>query len=77
MNRTKTITLEHTIKLYANLKFEEKGLTVLRAGTTVSLEETGKVHVNEEGTEFDVYRLRRNTRNYYVLDDFNLNKTDH
>lgn len=70
MNRQTTITLEKTLKLYANLKFEEKGLTHLKPGVTVLLEETGKVHIDEEGKEHNVLRLRRNTRNYYIIEDF-------
>ena len=27
MNRKLTVTLSHTVKLYASLKFEEKGIT--------------------------------------------------
>lgn len=70
MNRQVTITTDKKIKLYANLKFEEKGITSLKAGVTVMLEETGKIHMDEEGKEYRVLRLRKNTRNYYVLEDF-------
>ena len=68
MNRQLTITPEKPIKLYANLKFQEKGLTYLKPGEPVTLEETGKVHVNGEGKEIRILRLRRNTRNYYIID---------
>jgi len=68
MNRKLTVTLAESVKLYASLKFEEKGITRLKAGDTVTFEETGKVHVNEDGKECKVLRLRKNTRNYYVLD---------
>lgn len=74
MNRTKTINLQKPIKLYANLKFEEKGLITLKPGVTVDLEETGKVHIDKKGKEYRIYRLRRNTRNYYILDNFKENK---
>lgn len=72
MNRKLTVTLETPIKLYANLKFEEKGLTTLKEGVTATFEETGKVHTDEEGKDYRVLRLRKNTRNYYVLDEFNI-----
>lgn len=68
MNRKLTVTLAEPVKLYASLKFEEKGITRLKAGDTVTFEETGKVHVNDEGKECKVLRLRKNTRNYYVLE---------
>lgn len=70
MNKTITITLGKPIKLYANLKFEEKGLTYLKEGVTVTLEETGKIYIDEEGKNYSVLRFRKNTRNYYVLADF-------
>ena len=44
MNRKVTMTLEKNLKMYSNLKFAEKGVTVLKTGTTVTLEDTGKVH---------------------------------
>lgn len=69
MNRKKIVTLEETVKLYANLKFEEKGITTLRAGTTVTLEETGKIYTDVEGKDNKVLRIRKNTRNYYVLEE--------
>ena len=69
MNRKTTIVLAETVKLYANLKFEEKGLTSLKVGETVTLEETGKIHTDEEGNDHKVLRVRKNTRNYYVLSD--------
>lgn len=69
MNRKLTVTLSETVKLYASLKFEEKGITRLKEGETVTFEETGKVHINEEGKECKVLRLRKNTRNYYVLEE--------
>ncbi len=69
MNRTITITLEKNLKLYSSLKFLEKGITNLKPGTTVVLEETGKVHADEEGKTYKVFRLRRDTRNYYTLEN--------
>lgn len=69
MNRTLTVTLTQAVKLYASLKFEEKGITRLKEGETVTLEETGKVHINSEGKECKVLRLRKNTRNYYLLEE--------
>ncbi len=71
MNRKLTKTLSEPVKLYASLKFEEKGITRLKAGETVTFEETGKAHVNSEGKECKVLRLRKNTRNYYVLEELN------
>lgn len=68
-NRKITITVSEPVKLYASLKFEEKGITKLKEGTTVVLEETGKVHTNDEGKDCKVLRLRKNTRNYYVLEE--------
>lgn len=69
MNRSITKTLKSPIKLYSNLKFEESKMTRLVEGNTVILEETGKVHIDTEGRERRVFRLRKNTRNYYVLED--------
>jgi len=69
MNRKITVTLAEPLKLYASLKFEEKGITRLKEGATVTLEETGKVHTNEEGKDCKVLRLRKNTRNYYILEE--------
>lgn len=68
MNRKVTMTLEKNLKMYSNLKFAEKGVTVLKPGTTVTLEDTGKVHPDEEGNERKVFRLKKNTRNYYTLE---------
>jgi hypothetical protein len=51
------------------LKFDEKGITSLKPGATVTLEETGKVHTNSEGKDCKVMRLRKNTRNYYTIDE--------
>jgi hypothetical protein len=69
MNRTITITLEKNLKLYSSLKFLEKGITNLKPGITIVLEETGKVHADEEGKACKVFRLRRDTRNYYTLEN--------
>ncbi len=69
MNRKITTTLERPIKLYSSLKFDEKGITNLKPGLTVTFEETGKVHTNEEGKDCKVLRLRKNTRNYYTIDE--------
>jgi len=54
MNRTLTVTLSEPVKLYASLKFEEKGITRLKEGATATFEETGKVHINAEGKECKV-----------------------
>lgn len=69
MNRKLTVTLTEPVKLYASLKFEEKGITRLKEGVTVTFEETGKVHTNAEGKDCKVLRLRKNTRNYYILEE--------
>lgn len=68
MNRKVTMTLEKNLKLYSNLKFSENGITVLKPGTTITLEDTGKVHPDEDGQERKVFRLKKNTRNYYTLE---------
>jgi membrane peptidoglycan carboxypeptidase len=69
MNRSISKTLEKPMKLYSNLKFDETKVTSLKAGNIVTLEETGKVHMDEGGTERKVFRIRKNTRNYYVLEE--------
>lgn len=61
--------LESPLKLYSSLKFEEKGITKIKAGVNVVLEDTGKIHVDSEGNHKRVFRLRKNTRNYYTLED--------
>jgi hypothetical protein len=53
--------------LYSNLKFEKGKAATLKAGNTVILEETGKIHIDESGMERKVFRIRKKTRNYYVL----------
>jgi hypothetical protein len=68
MNRKVTITLEKQLKMFSSLKFTEKGITTLKSGATVTFEETGKFHTDEEGKEHKVLRLRRDTRNYYTFD---------
>lgn len=68
MNRKVTVTLDKSLKMYSNLKFQEKGITNLKPGMTVILEETGKVHVDESGNETKVLRMKKNTRNYYTLE---------
>jgi hypothetical protein len=68
MNRKITVTLEKQLKMFSSLKFTEKGITNLKPGITVTLEETGKVHTDDEGKEHKVLRLRRDTRNYYTFD---------
>jgi hypothetical protein len=68
MNRKKVVTLEETVKLYANLKFEEKGVATLNPGTTVTFEETGKVYTDPDGKDCKVLRLRKTNRNYYILE---------
>lgn len=68
MNRKVTITLEKQLKMFSSLKFSEKGMSTLKSGLTVTLEETGKIHTDEEGKEHKVLRLRRDTRNYYTFD---------
>ena len=67
MNRQLTVTLKESLKLYANLKFEEKGIIRVKAGETVTFEETGKVYQDPNGEYKTVMRLRRNTRNYYTI----------
>ena len=44
MNRKVTVTLDGPLKMFSSLKFTEKGITSLKPGTTITLEETGKVH---------------------------------
>jgi hypothetical protein len=68
MNRTITKTLDSPLKLYSNLKFTDTGTIKLKAGATVILEDTGKVHEDEEGNQKVIFRIRRNTRNYYALE---------
>lgn len=68
MNRKLTITLEKQLKMFSSLKFNEKGLTNLKPGITITLEETGKIHKDDEGLEHKVLRLRKETRNYYTFD---------
>jgi hypothetical protein len=68
MNRKVTVTLEKSLKMYSNLKFEEKGVTSVKPGVTLTLEDTGKIHLDEEGKERKVFRLKKNTRNYYTLE---------
>jgi hypothetical protein len=67
MNRQVTVTNTEPMRLYSNLKFEEKGVTILKPNNTVILEETGKIHTDENGKDYNVLRIRKNTRNYYVL----------
>jgi len=68
LNKTREIrNINKPLKLYANLKFEEKGITTIKPGVYVTLEETGKVYEDETGKQYEVLRLRKNTRNYYVL----------
>lgn len=69
MNRSISKTLEKPMKLYSNLKFDETKVASLKAGNTVVLEETGKVHVDGSGIERKIFRIRKNTRNYYVLEE--------
>ena len=40
-----------------------------KEGVTVTFEETGKIHTNQEGKDCKVLRLRKNTRNYYILEE--------
>ena len=68
MNRKVTVTLEKSLKMYSNLKFEEKGVTNVKPGVTLTLEDTGKIHLDDEGKERKVFRLKKNTRNYYTLE---------
>jgi hypothetical protein len=67
MNRTITRILDSPLKLYSNLKFSNTGTIKIKAGATVILEDTGKVHEDEEGNQKAIFRIRRNTRNYYAL----------
>ena len=67
MNRTETRTLDSPLKLYPNLKFLEVGTIKIKAGATVILEDTGKVHEDEQGSQRAIFRVSRNTRNYYAI----------
>lgn len=69
MNMSITKTLDSPLQLYSNLKFDPSKSSTLKAGVTVTLEETGKLHVDEGGFTRKVFRIRKNTRNYYVLGD--------
>jgi hypothetical protein len=68
MNRKVTVTLEKQLKMFSSLKFNQKGITSMKPGSTITLEETGKIHTDEEGKEHKVLRLRKDTRNYYTFD---------
>lgn len=68
MNREISKTIKTPLRLYSNLKFDETKVSLIKPGNTVILEETGKVHINEEGEEKKIFRFRKNTRNYYVLE---------
>ena len=69
MNRAISKTLEKPLRLYSNLKFDETKATSMKAGNTVTLEETGKMYTDETGAERKIFRIRKNTRNYYVLEE--------
>jgi hypothetical protein len=62
-------TLGGPLKLYSSLKFVEKGITKIKSGTDVTLEDTGKIHLDEDGNPHKVFRIRKNTRNYYTLEN--------
>lgn len=68
MNRKITKTLESPLKIYANLKFNEIGASKIKPGTLVELEDTGKIFEDENGNKRSIFRIRKKTRNYYVLD---------
>lgn len=61
-------TLSGPLKLYSSLRFMEKGITRIKSGTDVTLEDTGKIHIDSEGNSHRVFRIRKNTRNYYTLE---------
>jgi hypothetical protein len=69
MNKEKKIIADRTIKLYSNLKFQEKNLVYLKNGDSAVLEETGKIYIDQEGKEHKVFRLRRNSRTYFVIEE--------
>jgi hypothetical protein len=71
MNQTVVVNVseETQLKLYSSLKFEEeRGTSRVKPGSTVVLEETGKLHQDTEGNVHKVFRLRKNKRNYYTLE---------
>ena len=71
MNQTLKVSVseDEQLKLYSSLKFEEeKGTSRVKPGSTVLLEETGKLHQDPEGKLHKVFRLRKNRRNYYTLE---------
>lgn len=71
MNQTLKVNVseESQLKLYSSLKFEEsKGTSAIKPGSTIFLEETGKLHQDPEGKLHKVFRLRKNRRNYYTLE---------
>jgi len=61
-------TLNGPLKLYSSLKFMEKGITKIKSGSDVVLEDTGKIHIDHDGNSHRVFRIRKNTRNYYTLE---------
>jgi hypothetical protein len=67
MNKTITKVLESPLRLYSSLTFVESGSIRIKEGATVILEDTGKVHEDAEGNLKTIFRIRRNTRNYYTL----------
>ncbi len=71
MNQTLTVNIseEAQLKLYSSLKFEEeRGTSRAKPGSTVVLEQTGKLYKDNEGKVHKVFRLRKNKRNYYTLE---------
>jgi hypothetical protein len=54
-------TLVGPLKLYSSLRFMEKGITKIKSGTDVTLEDTGKIHIDSEGNSHKVFRIRKNT----------------
>lgn len=67
MNREIVKILDEPIEVYSNLKFEKDKSTKMKPGVTVILEETGKIHFDEEGEERKILRIRKKNRNYYTL----------
>ena len=71
MNQTVKVSVsgKSPLKLYSSLKFdEERGISKIKPGDTILLEETGKLHQDPEGNTHKVFRLRKNKRNYYTLE---------
>jgi len=63
------IVLKKPLRIFFNQKLDTEQSQILKPGKEVTLEDTGRTHINEDGKTVKVFRFRRGAKRvYYAIE---------